>query len=146
MAVVDDYRWLEDDASPEVKRWVAEQNALTRRYLDVLPQRPAIAARVGELLRTSPVRRYDFAYRKRLFALKLHPPKNQPLLVALPASGDVRRERVVLDPNILDPSGRTTIDFFQPSYDGNRVVVSLSTGGSEDGTAYADFSEELASG
>jgi prolyl oligopeptidase len=136
VAVVDDYRWLEDDASPEVKRWVAEQNALTRRYLDALPQRPAIAARVGELLRTSPVRRYDFEYRRQLFALKLQPPKNQPLLVALPASGDVRRERVVLDPNILDPSGRTTIDFFQPSYDGNRVVVSLSTGGSEDGTAY----------
>ena len=71
VTVVDEYRWLEDDSSPEVKRWVAEENALTRRYLDALPQRPAIAARVGELLRTSPVRRYDFEYRGRLFALKL---------------------------------------------------------------------------
>ena len=136
VTVVDDFRWLEDDASPEVKRWVAEQNALTRRYLDALPQRPAIAARVGELLRTSPVRRYDFEYRSRLFALKLQPPKNQPMLVALPVSGDIRGERVVLDPNLLDPSGRTAIDFFRTSYDGKRVVVSLSTNGSEDGTAY----------
>ncbi|MDQ2961622.1 MAG: prolyl oligopeptidase family serine peptidase [Pseudomonadota bacterium] len=136
VTVVDDYRWLEDDASSEVKRWVAEQNALTRRTLDALPQLPAIAARVGELLRTSPVRRYDFEYRRRLFALKLQPPKNQALLVALPASGEVRAEQVVLDPNILDPSGRTAIDFFRPSYDGKRVVVSLSTNGSEDGTAY----------
>src|SRR5438093_1791005 len=136
VTVVDDFRWLEDDASPEVKRWVAEQNALTRRYLDTLPQRPAIAARVGELLRTSPVRRYDFEYRSRLFALKLQPPKNQPMLVALPVSGDIRGERVVLDPNLLDPSGRTAIDFFRASYDGKRVVVSLSTNGSEDGAAY----------
>jgi hypothetical protein len=104
VTVVDGYRWLEDDASPEVKRWVAEQNALTRRYLDALPQRPAIAARVGELLRTSPVRRYDFEYRRRLFALKLQPPKDQPILVALPVSGDIRAEHVVLDLNLLDPA------------------------------------------
>jgi len=136
VTVVDDYRWLEDDANPEVKRWVAEENALTRRILDAIPQRPAIAARVGELLRTAPVRRYDFRYRARLFAMKMQPPKNQPLLVALPPSGDVREERVVLDPNVLDPTGRTAIDFFTPSYDGKRVVVSLSKNGSEDGTAY----------
>lgn len=134
--VVDDYRWLEDDASPEVKGWIADQNSLTRHYLDALPQRAAIAARVGTLRRTAPVRRYDFEYRRRLFALKLQPPKNQPILVALPASGDTRVEQVVLDPNVLDPSGRTEIDFFRPSYDGRRVVVSLSANGSEDGTAY----------
>ena len=136
VTVIDDYRWLEDDANAEVKRWVAEQNALTRRYLDAIPQRAAIAARVGELLRTSPVRRYDFQYRGRLFAMKIEPPKNQPMLVALPPSGDTSQERVVLDPNVLDPTGRTAIDFYTPSYDGKRVIVSLSKNGSEDGTAY----------
>ena len=109
---VDDYRWLEDDASTEVKGWIADQNGLTRRYLDALPQRAAIAARVGALLRTAPVRRYDFEYRRRLFALKLQPPKNQPVLVTLPATGDTRDEHVVLDLNTLDASGRTAIDFF----------------------------------
>jgi prolyl oligopeptidase len=137
VTVSDDYRWLEDDASPEVKRWVAEQNSATRTYLDAIPERAAIGARVAELLRTAPVRRYDFQYRGHLlFALKIQPPKNQPILVALPASGDVRDERVVLDPNALDPSGHTAIDFFTPSFDGKRVVVSLSKNGSEDGTAY----------
>jgi prolyl oligopeptidase len=134
--VVDDYRWLEDDSSRDVKRWIADENAFTRRYLDGLAQRPAIAARVGTLLRTAPVRRYNFEYRQRLFALKLQPPKNQPMLVTLPATGDTGDERVVLDLNSLDPSGRTAIDFFRPSFDGRHVVVSLSTNGSEDGTAY----------
>src|SRR5262249_9378539 len=136
VTVVDDYRWLEDDASAEVKRWVAEQNAFTRRYLDAIPQRAAIAARVGELLRTAPIRRYDFQYLARLVALKIEPPKNQRMLVALPLSGDTSQERVVLDPNTLDPTGRTAIDFYTPSYDGKRVIVSLSKNGSEDGTAY----------
>jgi prolyl oligopeptidase len=137
VTVVDDYRWLEDDASPEVKRWVAEQNALSRRYLDAILERPAIAKQVEELLKTAPVRRYDFQYRgKRIFALKVQPPKNQPLLVTLPSSGDTRNERVVLDLNVLDPSGRTALDFYTPSYDGKHVIVSLSKNGSEDGTAY----------
>src|ERR1700694_2423171 len=137
VTVVDDYRWLEDDANAEVRRWAAEQNAATRRYLDGIAQRPAIAARVGELLRSAPIQRYDFEYRKQLFAMKSQPPKNQPLLVVLPPSADAGAERVILDPNELDDGkGRTTIDFYKPSYDGRYVAVSLSENGSEQGTAY----------
>jgi prolyl oligopeptidase len=137
VTVTDDYRWLEDDASPEVRHWVSEQNAATRAYFDALPERAAIGARVRELLGAAPIRRYDFQYRgRKLFALKIEPPKNQPMLVVLRPSGDVGTERVVLDPNLLDASGRTTIDFYTPSLDGKRVAVSLSKNGSENGTAY----------
>src|ERR1700694_2969908 len=137
VTVVDDYRWLEEDANAEVKRWAAEQNAATRRYLDGIAQRPAIAAGVGELLRSAPIQRYDFEFRKQLFAMKSQPPKNQPLLVVLPPSADVGGERVILDPNELDGGkGRTAIDFYKPSYDGRYVALSLSENGSEQGTAY----------
>src|SRR5450759_2465224 len=109
VTVVDDYRWLEEDANAEVKGWAAEQNAATRRYLDGIARRPAIAARVGELLRSAPIQRYDFEFRKQLFAMKSQPPKNQPLLVVLSASAEVGSERVILDPNELDDGkGRTT--------------------------------------
>jgi prolyl oligopeptidase len=137
VTVVDDYRWMEDDASPEVKAWVREENAMTRKVLDAVAQRPEIARRVGELLRTETVTRYGIQYRGNLvFALKRAPPKNQPTLVVLPLILDVNKERVVLDPTVLDPAGRTTIDFYTPSYDGKYVALSLSTNGSEDGTAY----------
>jgi prolyl oligopeptidase len=137
VTIVDDYRWMEDDAAPEVKAWVREENALTRKVLDAVAQRPEIARRVGDLLRTRTVSRYDFQYRGGVvFAMKNAPPKDQPALVVLPRMLDVRRERVVLDPTVLDPSGRTTIDFYVPSYDGKYVALSLSANGSEDGTAY----------
>src|SRR6266498_3037119 len=58
VTVVDPYRWLEKDGTPEVKQWTVAQNALTRRYLDAIPQRPAIAKRVAELLHSEPVQRY----------------------------------------------------------------------------------------
>ncbi len=137
VAVVDDYRWLEQDASDDVKRWAAEQNTATRNYLDAIPQRPAIAARVGELLRSAPEQHYDFEYRTQIFAMKAQPPKNQPLLVALSPVSEGGAERVILDPNTLDDrKGRTTIDFFKPSYDGHYVAISLSQNGSEEGTGY----------
>src|SRR6266567_1710202 len=136
VTVIDDYRWLEDDADADVKRWVAEQNALTRRYLDAIPERPAIAEQVAKLLRSAPYHHDDFQYRKRLFAMKTQPPKNQAMLVSLPVSAELVQERVIVDPNEIDSKGRTTIDFYKPSYDGSRVVVSLSTNGSENGTAY----------
>ena len=136
VTVTDDYRWLEDENAADVKAWIAAQNQFARAYLDAIPQRPAIARRVSELLRTRAVRRYGFELRGRLFAMKNAPPNNQPQLVVMPANGNVAKERVVVDPLRIDPKGKTTIDFFRPSYDGKLVVVSLSENGSEDGTAY----------
>jgi len=144
VTVVDDYRWLEEDNAAEVKTWVAAQNALTRRYLDGIAQRADITRRISHLLGSRSATRSDMRYRGgRVFALKRAPPKNQPVLVVLPLSLDVSQERVILDPTRIDPSGRTTIDFFTPSFDGRLVAVSLSKDGSEDGTAYV---YEVASG
>jgi prolyl oligopeptidase len=137
VTVVDDYRWMESDASPAVKSWVVDENALTRKVLDAVPQREEIVRRVGELLGAKTVSRNEIQYRGGVaFALKVAPPKNQPVLVVIPASLDTDKERVVLDPSVLDPHGRTTIDFYRPSYDGKYVALSLSKDGSEDGTAY----------
>ena len=106
VTVVDDYRWMEDVGAADVKAWVREENALTRKFLDSVPQRAAIARRVGELLRARTIARYDFRYRGGVvFAMKYAPPKNQSALVVLPLDLDVGKERVVLDPTVLDPTG-----------------------------------------
>jgi prolyl oligopeptidase len=115
VTVIDDYRWLEDNASPEVKAWVREQNALTRKVLDAVAQRPEIARRVGELMRAQTVSRHGIQYRGGIvFALKDAPPNPH---AGAAANADVTRERIVVDPTALDPSGRTAIDFYKPSYD-----------------------------
>src|SRR5207253_6968013 len=69
-------------------------------------------------------------------AMKFQPPKQQQLLVTLTSADDLKSEKVVLDPNVLDPKGTTAIDWFVPSLDGKHVAVSLSKGGSEDGTLH----------
>ncbi len=142
--VTDDYEWLEDGQSPDVKSFTDAQNMLARTTLDALPERAAVKARVSAIYNaTSPDWFGVQAQAGRLFALKSAPPKQQPILVDVgPVSSttstskstvDLASERVVVDPNALDPSGKTTIDFFVPSPDGRIVAVSLSKDGSESG-------------
>jgi prolyl oligopeptidase len=135
VAVTDDYRWLESDSDPAVKTWSDAENAVARAFLDGVPARKDILARVTALTRSRTPRYGSLVVRgATTFALKDAPPKDQPLLVALASVDDTTSERVLVDPNTLDPSGETTIDFFAPSLDGAKVAVSLSKGGTEDGT------------
>jgi hypothetical protein len=47
--------------------------------------------------------------------------------VVLSSLDDLPGERVLLDPNEIDDSGSTIIDWYQPSPDGGLVAVSLSS-------------------
>jgi prolyl oligopeptidase len=135
--VSDEYQYLEDVSDPEVARWAEAQNDWTRNWLERQPQRPAILKRVVELTHGSSPHFYRLRYEGgRLFAIKRQPPKEQAFLVVF-ASGDaLTDERVLVDPNTLDPSASTSIDFYAPSLDGSLVAVSLSVGGTENGTLH----------
>lgn len=139
--VVDDYAWLEDSESAETKAFIDAENALSRSALDALPERAAVRARVASILSAGGADWSSLLYEGgRLFALKSSPPKQQRLLVEIGASvlqprtaSTAPTESVILDPNALDPSGKTTIDFFVPSPDGRTLAVSLSKNGTESG-------------
>jgi prolyl oligopeptidase len=135
--VTDEYRWLEKAEDPAVKKWTEEQNKYTRAVLDRSPVLPAIRKRLKELM-SAPVAGYSGLVRRgtTLFALKSQPPKEQPFLVTLPSADEPDAAKVLLDPNTLDAKGKTAIDFFVPSRDGRLVAVSLSEGGSEEGTLH----------
>ena len=135
--VEDPYQWLEKDDDPEVKAWSNAQNQRTRQYLDKLPDRAAIERQLTEwYAKTSPSYFSLISRPGTLFAMKFQPPKQQPLLVTLTSADDLKSEKVVLDPNVLDAKGTTAIDWFVPSLDGKHVAISLSKGGSEDGTLH----------
>lgn len=142
--VTEEYRWLEDAATDATGAWTAAQDHLAREYLDALPGRAALRERLGQLMSAQTT-----SYRELCgagpawFALKQEPSRQQPVLVVRSGPDDDGVERVVVDPNALDDSGQTAIDFFVPSPDGTRVVVSLSEHGSEDGTL---FGYEVATG
>jgi prolyl oligopeptidase len=135
--VTDNYRWLENASDPEVRQWSEAQNRYARWVLDRIPARQAIARRLEELFNQASPEYYRFQYRGGvLFALKDQPPNDQPLLVKMESPHNPSTERVILDPNELDATGATSIDFYVVSPDARLVAVSLSKGGTEDGDVH----------
>jgi len=135
--VVDDYRWLEESGAPAVKTWSEAQNKHTRALLDALPHRAGIEARLTALYAKDTPSYSGLVSRPgRLFALKFQPPKQQRLLVTLTSADDLASEKVVLDPNEMEPKGQVAMDWFVPSPDGKLIAVSLSEHGSEEGTIH----------
>ena len=130
--VEDPYRWLEAGSSEEVVTWTAAQNAAARKLLDRHPHRAAIARRVEAMMGGDTVSYYS-AQRvaEQSWFLKYAPPKQQPYLVRLNASGDPSSERVLFDPLTFDTSGSTSIEWYAVSPDGRRVAIALTEGGSE---------------
>jgi len=134
--VHDDYQYMER-GSADVARWAKAQNGYTRAWIDRHPERKAILNRVVQLTHGESPDYYGGSYRRgTYFFFEEKPPKQQPLLVTLTSVMDRSTERVVVDPNVLDPSGGTTIDFYATSLDGKYAAVSLSKNGTEDGTLY----------
>src|SRR5438132_1470782 len=137
LTVEDPYQWLENDDDSQVKAWSSVQNQRTRKYLDSVPDRAAIEKQLTDwYAKTSPSYFSLVSRPGILFAMKFQPPKQQSLLVTLASADDLKSEKIVLDPNVLDTKGTTTIDWFVPSLNAKCVAVSLSTGGSEDGTLH----------
>jgi len=137
VTVSENYRWLEDAKNPEVHAWSDAQNAYARSVLDKLPNVVAIRKRVTEILAARTVS-YGGVLQQNgtFFAVKRQPPKQQSFLIVTSSWTDTSSERVLVDPNVLDPSGSTSIDWFIPSPDAKLTAVSLSRGGTESGDVH----------
>ena len=132
--VVDDYRWLENFSDPEVKAWTQAQNQYTRAVLDALPGRDALGNEIASVMnQLGTTYRNLKPVRGKVFAIKMEPARQQPLLVLWSGLDSGSTERVVFDPLHIDPTAALAIDFYEPSLDGRYVAISLSRLGSESG-------------
>ncbi|MCX6857440.1 MAG: hypothetical protein NTV80_21325 [Verrucomicrobia bacterium] len=137
LQVVDEYRWLEETGSPAVKAWTEAQNQYSRAWLDARSERAEIEAKLTALYAKDTPSHSGISSRPgRLFALKFQPPKQQRLLVTLSSPDDLASEKVVLDPNEIEPKGQVAMDWYEPSPDGKLIAVCLSENGSEEGTLH----------
>lgn len=127
--VPDPYRWLEDPDDPEVKEWLDAQETLFRSA--ELEGREHFRGRVAELLRSGSVGTPSWRGERRFFTRR-SPEQEHPVLYVADEAG----ERVLLDPTVLDPSGLTTLDSYQPDKEGNRLAYQISVGGDEESRLY----------
>src|ERR1700678_4515323 len=150
--VADPYRWLEDPASPQTAEWLAAEESPWDRYRAGLTDREAFAARVRRRLRVGSVglpasRGTTQCYSRR------DPDEEHAVLYVAGGAADADAasaadatsaadaasaadaggaERALIDLVAIDPSGRTTLDAWQPDKEGRLLAYQLSEGGDEE--------------
>ena len=123
--VADPYRWLEDQNSPEVARWVEAENAVTFAYLDRIPLREAFRTRLTALWNTPSIG-VPTRVAGRLFYRMNSGLQNQSVLYD---QADVRgTPTTLIDPNTLSADGSVDLASYAPSPDGRYLAYGLSVG------------------
>ena len=126
--IPDPYRWLEEGDRPDTRDWTARQNALTESLLGAVPGRDRIRRRLDELLSIGALSTPE-PVAGRYFYQRRDGRQNQPVLYV--RQGVQGEDRVLVDPNALDPAGTTALDWSYPSEDGRLLAYGLSENGSE---------------
>lgn len=126
--VEDPYRWLEDDNSAETAGWVKTQNELTFDYLNKLPYREKINARLTELW-DYPKYGTPFKEAGKYFFFRNNGLQNQSVLFV---TNDLNSEpAVLLDPNTLTEDGTAALTNIEISNDGKYLIYQVAKSGSD---------------
>lgn len=128
-AIVDRYRWMENDKDPDWLPFLKQQNAHARGVLDQLPRRADILKRIqqlsGDMANPAEVQKAG----ARVFYLQ-RPVGANNFKLFVRENG---KDRLLVDPTRLDTkTSHVSLDWWNASPDGSKLVYGLSKDGSED--------------
>jgi prolyl oligopeptidase len=126
--VADPYRWLEDDNSEETKAWVEAQNKVTFGYLEAIPFRPLIKARLTEIFNYP---RYSSPFRAGEYYIFYKNDGLQNQSVCYIQKGLDGTPEVLFDPNALSPDGTVRQGIISVSTDDRLLALSRGEAGSD---------------
>lgn len=126
--VSDPYRWLEDDTSKAVARWVSEQNAVTFDYLSKIPFREKIRKRLEQIYSYT---KYSAPVRKGRYYIFSKNDGLQNQSVYYIQEGVNGTPEVLVDPNTFSADGTVKLTSLDFSKDGKYLAYGISRGGSD---------------
>ncbi len=129
--VTDPYRWLEDPDSPRTREWLQAQTEYARRYLDAIPGRQRIRARVREFL---DVETHDSIQKvgRRYFFRKRLPGQEQYSIYFRDGIDAV--DHLLIDPSERGTGPYTAVKPLRVSPDGQLLLYEVKEGGERSGT------------
>jgi prolyl oligopeptidase len=133
--VPDPYRWLEADVreSNEVAAWVKAQNAITRAYLDAIPERKEIEQRLTKIWNFE---RFSVPMHTagKYFYMKNDGLQNQSVLYV--ADDFKSAGRVLIDPNAWSEDGTVSLGSLDESDDAKYLAYGRQEAGSDWSTIF----------
>ena len=127
-AVADPYRWLEDTDSPETKKWIEAENALTFQYLGSITERASIKEQLTRIWNypkyNAPTKRG-----KDYFFVENSGLQNQGVLYV--QHGLKGPRKLVLDPNTLSTDGTVALGVWDATENGKLLAYAVAAAGSD---------------
>ncbi len=129
--ISDPYRWLEDQDSPETRRWIDAQNAYSRPILDKLPSRAKIGKRLFELMNVDQTG-VPRARGGRYFFSRRRAGQDQPAIYV--RQGLHGQDQVLIDPAPFSADHTASVNLLDISNDGKLVAYGIRRGGEDEVT------------
>ncbi|MCB2061850.1 MAG: S9 family peptidase [Novosphingobium sp.] len=128
--IADPYRWLENDVreDPRVASWVADQNRITRAYLDGLSDRAWFEKRIRSLIDYERFGIPRKAGRSYFYERNSGLQNQAQLFMRKGLSG---KPRLLIDPNTWSGDGADALSGWEPSDEGRFLALSVQQGGSD---------------
>ncbi len=126
--VADPYRPLESIDSPATQAWVSAEAALTRSYLDAIPQRDTIKSHLQSMVNYE---RYSLPFHMRNEYFYTYNSGLQNQAVLYTTHGLNGTPRVLIDPNTLSKDGSMTASGETPSWNARLLAYATQTSGSD---------------
>lgn len=127
--VVDPYRWLEDQNSPETRAWIDAQNKYSDAVVGDPPVRQAIVHRLGELLK---VDSFFLPTERGGKYFYMHRRADQDLSVLYMRNGLNGAEEVLVDPHPMSADHSTSVSLYDASDDGVLIAFAIRRGGADE--------------
>ena len=129
VALVDPYRWLEDQNSPRTRAWIAAQNEYTQSVLKNGTQRADLTQRIDALLKVDvqslPMKRNGhYFFSKRLVS--------QDQAVLYVRDGLEGKDEVLIDPHGLSADHMVSVAIMDVSQDGKLLAYGVRHGGEDE--------------
>ncbi|HEY6190729.1 MAG TPA: prolyl oligopeptidase family serine peptidase [Bacteroidota bacterium] len=126
--VPDPYRWMENDTAASVADWVQAENKVTFGYLEKIPFRDQVKARMTKIWNYA---KYSTPFREgdNYYFFKNSGLQNQSVLYY--QRGLDGKPAIFLDPNTLSSDGTVALSDFAFSKDGKYMAYSISRSGSD---------------
>jgi len=127
--IVDPYRWLEDQNSPETREWISRQNAYTDSILGSLSTRDELKTLAAKLIKIDtisiPIERGG-----RYFLTKKR--ADQELSVIYMRQGLDGEDKVLVDAHPMSEDQTTSVNIQDISHDGTLLAYGIRKGGEDE--------------
>ena len=127
--IVDPYRWLEDQQSPETRAWIDAQNQYTQSLLAHRPTLPALRTRLAGLMRSDRMSVPRVRGGQYFFTLQR---ADQDLAVICRRTSLTADAQVLVDPLPMSTDHTTSVGLVDVSHDGKRIVYNVRRGGTDE--------------